>query len=87
MAGAAFVAFSVAVALGWLWTTRAYPLNFLDAALSVFSLLGSVEVVGTTLLVLLAVLFVRGRQMFAGRLLTIFVVTEVLELAMKHYLP
>ena len=95
MAGAAFVAFSGAVALGWLynvdswvlWTTHAYPSNFLDAALSVFSLLGSVEVVGTTLLVLLAVLFVRGRQMFAGRLLTIFVVTEVLELVMKHYLP
>jgi membrane-associated phospholipid phosphatase len=94
-AGAAFVAFSGAVALGWLykvdswvlWTTHDYPSDFLDAALSMFSLPGSVEVAGTTLLALLAVLFLRGRQMLAGRLLTIFVVTEILEFAMKLYLP
>ena len=59
----------------------------LDAALSVFSLVGSVEVTGATLLVLLAVLFLRGRRVLAGRLLAVFVATGILELAIKLCLP
>jgi undecaprenyl-diphosphatase len=93
--GAAFVAFSAVVALSWtygadLWTLRAVQdrsSGFLDAVLSVFSLLGGVEVAGLALLVLLAALFLNGHRAPAGRLLAIFVATGILEFVMKLYLP
>ncbi len=93
--GAAFVAFSGAVALGWLyeadlWALRAgqeHASASLDVASSVFSLAGSLEVAGVALLVLLAGLLLYGRRALAGRLLVAFVTTGLVELAMKLYLP
>lgn len=58
----------------------------MDGAFSVFSFLGGVEVIGATLLVLLAGLFLRGRHTLAGRILAVFVLAGILELAMKFYL-
>ena len=95
MFAAAFAAFSVAVALGWLYgpdlwalqMTQEHRSGFLDMASGVFSLPGGMEVAGAALLMLLAALFLRGRRVLAGRLLVVFVVTELLELAMKLYLP
>ncbi len=94
-AGAAFVVFSGAVALGWLyeadlWTLRVvqdHHSGFLDGVLGVFTLLGSVEIVGAGLSVLLVGLFVRGHRALAGRILAVFVATGLLELAMKLFLP
>jgi undecaprenyl-diphosphatase len=94
-AGAAFAAFSGAVALGWLYgadlwasrTAQEHSSGFLDNVLSAFSFLGSVEIAITALLVLLAGLFLRGRRALAGRILVIFVATGILELVMKFYLP
>ena len=93
--GAAFVVFSGAVALGWLnemdlWvlrTAQEHHSGFLDLASDIFSFPGGTEVAGTALIVLLAILFLRGRRALAGRLLAVFVATELLELAMKLYLP
>ena len=93
--GAAFVVFSGAVALGWLnemdlWvlrTAQEHPSGFLDLASDIFSFPGGAEVAGTALIVLLAILFLRGHRALAGRLLAVFVATELLELAMKLYLP
>jgi undecaprenyl-diphosphatase len=93
--GAAFAAFSGAVALGWLrgadlWvlrTVQEHSSGFLVAASSVLSVPGGLEVAGVALLVLLAGPFLRGRGTLARRLLTIFVVTGLLEIAMKLYLP
>ncbi len=92
---AAFVVFSVAVALGWLyeadlwalWTVQDHHSGFLDGALGVLTLLGGVEITGAALLVLLVGLFVRGRRVLAGRILAVFVATGLLELAMKLFLP
>jgi membrane-associated phospholipid phosphatase len=94
-AGAAFAAFSGAVALGWLYgvdlwtlqTVQEHSWGFLDAVLNIFSLLGSVEAAELALLVMLMGLFLRGRQELAGRLLMIFVATGIMELVMKLYLP
>lgn len=93
--GAIFVALSGAVALGWLYeadlwvlrTVRENPSDSLLAALEIFSLSGGLEVAGAALLVLLAALFVRGRRVLAGWLLVVFVVTGILELVMKLYVP
>lgn len=95
ISGAAFVVFSGAVALGWmhkvdsrmLWTSQEHPSRFLDVLLSFFSLLGSVEVTGAILLVVLVMLFLRGYRLLAGRLLMAFVVAELVEVVMKLYLP
>ena len=95
MFGAAFVALSGGVALGWLreadlWTLQTaqkHASGFLDTASGIFSLPGSTEVAGAALLVLLAALFLRGHRVLAGRLLVIFVATGILELVMKLYLP
>jgi membrane-associated phospholipid phosphatase len=92
---AAFVVFSVAVALGWLYDTDQWVLRtaqehhsgFLDLASNIFSFPGGIEVAGTALVVLLAMLFLRDRRVLVGRLLVAFVATELLELAMKLYLP
>jgi membrane-associated phospholipid phosphatase len=93
--GALFVAFSGAVALGWLravdsralWTAQKPSSKILDALLSFFSLLGSVEVGGAVLLALLVTLSLRSYQVLAGRLLVAFMVAELTEVVMKLYLP
>src|SRR5215207_8444120 len=95
VAGTTFVLFSGAVAFKWLYTTDLWVLRtaqehhsgFLDGVLSVFPFLGSVEVMGTALLVLLMGLFLRDCRTLAGRILAVFVATALLELAMKFYLP
>jgi membrane-associated phospholipid phosphatase len=92
---ATFVAFSGAVALGWLQKADAEvwvlcqkcSSLFVDVLLSCFSLLGSIEFAGTGLLVLLAMLFLQGHQALAGRFLAVFIAMSLLEFAIKCYLP
>jgi undecaprenyl-diphosphatase len=94
-AGAVFVVFTVAVALGWLyegdlwtlWAVQDRRSSFLDGVLGVITLLGGVEITIAAMLVLLVGLFVRGRRALAGRILAVFVATGLLELAMKLFLP
>lgn len=89
------MAFSGVVALGWLhgadlWvlrTAQKHSSDSLDDVLGVLSFPGGVEIMGVTLLVLLTGLLLGGNRALAGRILVAFVVTGVLELAMKHYLP
>jgi membrane-associated phospholipid phosphatase len=93
--GAAFVAFSGAVALGWLkwadlWVLRAaqgYSSCFLNGLFRTFSFLGGVEIMGAALLLLLVGLLLSGRRALAGCILVAFVAAGLLELAMKFYLP
>jgi membrane-associated phospholipid phosphatase len=59
----------------------------LDSAAAVFSVPGTLEYVGAALLALAAGLFLAGRRTLAGRLLAAFVVTGLLEFAMKLWLP
>ena len=95
--GAAFVAFSGAVALGWLYKMDSKMLQWisqdhffsaaLDTILSFCSLLGTIQITGVILLVLLVVLTLRGQKVIAGRLLIAFVATGLLELILKLYVP
>ena len=59
----------------------------LDAVGKAFSVPGDLEYAATALVVLGAGLFWRGRHVLAGRLLTAFVVTGLVEFAMKMVLP
>jgi undecaprenyl-diphosphatase len=59
----------------------------LDAAAAIFSVPGTLEYVGIALLVLVAGLWLAGRRVLAGRLLAAFVVSGLLEFAMKLWLP
>jgi undecaprenyl-diphosphatase len=59
----------------------------LDAVAAVFSVPGTLEYVGTALLVLATGLFLAGQRVLAGRLLAAFVATGLLEFAMKLWLP
>jgi undecaprenyl-diphosphatase len=59
----------------------------LDAAAALFSVPGTLEYVGAALLALAAGLLLGGRGALAGRLLAVFVVTGLLEFAMKLWLP
>jgi undecaprenyl-diphosphatase len=59
----------------------------LDAAGVVFSVPGGAEYAGVAMLVLAAGLFFAGRRSLAGRVLAAFVVTGLLEFAMKMWLP
>jgi undecaprenyl-diphosphatase len=59
----------------------------LDAAGVVFSVPGGAEYAGAAMLVLVASLFLAGQRTLAGRLLVAFVVTGLLELVMKMWLP
>src|ERR687894_3252225 len=59
----------------------------LDAAAAIFSVPGTLEYVGAALLALAAGLLLVGRGALAGRLLVAFVVTGLLEFAMKLWLP
>ncbi len=63
------------------------PLGFSGSGVRIFSRFLAAEIAGTALIVLLAILFLRGRRALAGRLLAVFVATVLLELAMKLYLP
>ena len=92
---AIFVAFSVAVGLGWLygvdlWTLRTFqsaPSAFLDRVSAASSFFGGVEVTTVALGALLLWAFFRGRRGLAARLLVVFIGTGFLELLMKVYLP
>jgi len=94
VAGAIYVPFSWAVALGWLYradlwvlqTAQEYPSRFLPAVSRVFSFFGDVEIAASAFSLLLAALFWCGRRAFVGRLLVISVTTALVELAMKLYL-
>ena len=59
----------------------------LDAVAALFSVPGTLEYVAAALLVLAAGLFLAGRRALAWRLLATFVVTGLLEFAMKLWLP
>jgi undecaprenyl-diphosphatase len=59
----------------------------LDAAAAVFSVPGTLEYVGIALLVLVAALWLAGRRVLAGSLLAAFVVSGLLEFAMKLWVP
>jgi hypothetical protein len=83
------------VALGWLYeadlsalqTAREHYSDFVGGVWSFFPLLGGLEIVGAALLLLLVGLFLRGQRVLAGGILAVFVLTGVLELAIKFYLP
>ena len=89
-----FALFSGVVAVGWMrgfdrWSLRElqrYSSTPLDNIGDTFSLLGDVEVSGVFFAVLLALLFLSGRRMLSGRLLVAFVVTSLLEIALKTLL-
>jgi undecaprenyl-diphosphatase len=59
----------------------------LDAVAAMFSVPGTAEYSGVAILALAAGLFLVGRRSLAGRLLTAFLVTGLLEVAMKLWLP
>jgi membrane-associated phospholipid phosphatase len=92
---AAFVLFSAAAGVHLLypfdaWILRAFQgraSTVLDAAGVLFSVPGGADYAGATLLVLATGLYVTGRRALAGRLLMAFVITGLLELAMKMWLP
>ena len=92
---AAFILLSAAAGARWLYPIDAWALRAaqrrtsetLDAAGKAFSLPGDLEYAATALVVLSAVLFLGGRRVLAGRLLAAFVVTGLIEFAMKMLLP
>src|SRR5215218_461105 len=92
---AAFVVFSAAAWVRLLypfdaWILRAFQgraSTVLDATGVLFSVPGGADYAGATLLVLATGLYVTGRRALAGRLLMAFVITGLLELAMKMWLP
>ncbi len=92
---ALFVAFSVAVGLGWLYgpdlwalrTSQSSPSGFLDRISMASSFFGGVEVTTVALAALLVWLFFTGRRELSVRLFVVFVGTGILELLMKLYLP
>jgi undecaprenyl-diphosphatase len=92
---AAFALLSAAAGARWLYPVDVWALHVaqhrtsetLDAAGEVFSVPGDLEYATTALVVLSAVLFLGGRRVVAGRLLTAFVITGLVEFAMKMLLP
>jgi undecaprenyl-diphosphatase len=92
---AAFVLLSAAAGARLLhpidvWVLRAaqsQTSEVLDAAGVVFSVPGGAEYAGAAMLVLVASLLLTGRRSLAWRILAAFVVTGLLELAMKMWLP
>ena len=92
---AAFVLFSAAAGIRLLypfdaWILRAFQgraSTVLDAAGVLFSVPGGADYAGAALLVLATGLYVTGCRALAGRLLVAFVITGLLELAMKMWLP
>jgi undecaprenyl-diphosphatase len=92
---AAFALLSAAAGARWLYPIDVWALHVaqhrtseaLDAAGKAFSVPGDLEYAATALVVLSAVLFLGGRRGLAGRLLAAFVVTGLVEFAMKMLLP
>jgi len=92
---AALVLLSAAAGVGWLYrldvalmgATQSYTSGLLDTVSELLSALGSWEITGALFLVLVAVLFLVGRQRLAGRLLLAFMATGLLELLLKMILP
>lgn len=92
---AAFALVSVAAGAGlfsvldsWLLgASQRISLGVLDKLSGFFSLAGSLEVVGAALFSLLLILVLTGRRRLAVRLLAAFVITGLVELAMKFFLP
>jgi membrane-associated phospholipid phosphatase len=70
-----------------LHTAQSHASGTLDAAGTIFSVPGGAEYAGAAMLLLTAGLLLAGRRSLAGRLLVAFVVTAVLEFAMKTWLP
>ncbi len=91
----AFALLSAAAGARWLCPVDMWALRVaqhrtsetLDAAGKAFSVPGDLEYAATALVVLSAVLFLGGRRVLAGRLLAAFVVTGLVEFAMKMSLP
>jgi membrane-associated phospholipid phosphatase len=72
------------------WILRAaqsHASGTLDTVGTIFSVPGGAEYSGAAMLLLTAGLFLAGRRYLAGRLLVAFVVTALLEFAMKTWLP
>ena len=92
---AAFAVVSVAAAAGWmhsfdLWVLHVIQVNItgiFDVAGALLSVLGSVEVTALAMLAVVLVLESRRRRHLSQRLALAFVVTGLVELAMKMALP
>jgi membrane-associated phospholipid phosphatase len=92
---AAFALLSAAAGARWLYPIDVWALRVaqhrtsetLDAAGNTFSVPGDLEYAAMALMVLCAVLFLGGRRVLAWRLLAAFVVTGLVEFAMKMSLP
>jgi undecaprenyl-diphosphatase len=92
---AAFALLSAAAGARWIYPIDVWALRVaqhrtsetFDAAAKAFSVPGDPEYAATALMVLSAALFLGGRRVLAGRLLAAFVVTGLVEFAMKMLLP
>lgn len=95
LSAAAFVLFSAAAGARLLYpvdtrilrASQSRTSGLLDAAGTVFSVVGGVEFVGLAAAALAAWLALSGRGPLAGRLLVAFVVTGFIELVLKTVLP
>lgn len=95
LSAAAFVLFSAAAGAQLLYpvdtrilrASQSRTSGLLDAAGTVFSVVGGVEFVGLAAAALAAWLALSGRGPLAGRLLVAFVVTGFIELVLKTVLP
>lgn len=67
--------------------SRTRTSELLDGVGEFFSTAGGIELTALALLVLLAALYARGRRTLAGSLLVAFLVTSLVEVAMKLWLP
>jgi membrane-associated phospholipid phosphatase len=93
--GAVFVLLSAPAGTGWLYGPDEYLVQaaqsrssiLLDALASSLSALGGLELTASLLLALVMGLFLKGRGRLAGRLLLAFLVTGLLEYALKQVLP
>ena len=91
----AFALLSAGAGARWLYPIDVWALRVaqhrtseaLDTAGMAFSVPGDLEYAATALVVLSAVLFFGGRRVLAWRLLAAFVVTGLVEFAMKMLLP
>ena len=92
---ATFALFTAAAGLGLfhgldlraLRTTQEWNTAFFDGVGEFFSTLGGIAFTAIALLILISVLFYLGRRALAGRVLIAFLVTGVIEIAMKLWLP
>jgi hypothetical protein len=69
-----------------LWTAQKHHSGISGSESDIFWFPGDAEVAGMALVLPLAMLFLRDRRTLVGRLLAVFVATELLMLAMKLYL-